>query len=573
MADDFWGLNLNLDDFDRLLKKDDLAEEPVPLEVFVRDRKFLGLEYDLSDIQVELARHITQIYKPETYVKYMGEEKGLEWYKQYNCNEVVAMLGKGSGKDYTSRVSMAYIVYLLHCLRDPIKYYGKGYGVTVDLINLAVNAAQAKNVFFEPLKKLLLRSPWFNEVGFEPRVSELFFFSAPIRCFSGHSESESWEGYEPMLIILDEIAAFKTDVELKSAENAQRAKGSASGIYNMSKVSVISRFPKVGKVVLLSFPRFKGDFITQRYKQAIENPLQGTYAVKHATWEVNPTITREDLEPEFQRNPVEAEARFNCNPPEMEDAYFREPELVRNAFRYFENPVLEDGTYEDWFNGTDGFMRFIHVDLGLKRDKTGLAMVHCSGLKEVQTSIGIEKLPIINVDFVWQWRAKANEEINFASVRDMITRLARKFSVGLISFDQWQSADMLQSLKSWGHNAEWHLVKKTDYDTLQTAIYDGRLRGFWDEQLVENELLKLKLINNNKIDHPATGEKDMADALAGAVFQCVTHIGMDQEVDIEIWNDLTEYSEEDDKINDFILTQRTEKEIPDDLQEWLFNSI
>jgi hypothetical protein len=573
MSDDFWGLNLNFNDFESLLKKEELVEEPVPIPVFVRDKRFLGLERDLSDIQLEIAKKITQIYKPETLCKFMGEEAGLNYFNKYTVNEVVCMLGKGSGKDHTSRISMAYIVYLLHCLRDPIDYFGKAHGVTIDLLNLAVNAQQAKNVFFDPFKKLLLASPYFNEKGFEPRVSEIQFFDRPIRCFSGHSESEGWEGYEVLLVVLDEIAAFKTDIELKNAENVQRAKGSASGIYNMSKVSVISRFPRVGKVVLLSFPRYRGDFITTRFKQ-IEDAggEDGAWAIKAATWEVNPTISREDLEPEFRRNPIEAEARFACNPPEMEDAYFRDPEMVREAFRYSTDPLAEDGSWKEWFNGTDGFSRYIHVDLALKHDQAALCMVHLSGMKDVQTLAGIERLPIINVDYIQVWKAKHGEEIPLADIRNTISILGRKFPLVMVTFDQYASQEMMQTLRAWGFNSEQHTVRKTDYDTLLSAIYDRRLRGYWNEQLVENELLKLKLINNNKIDHPTTGSKDIADALAGSVYMCITNFGIDVEVEVEIWNDSTDF--EDNEIFDKIVpTAPQPKEVPKDIEEWLFEVI
>lgn len=573
MSNEFWGLNLDFEDFDSLLRRDDLVEEPVSIETFVSDRKFLGMERPLSEIQVEISRHITQILKPETLVQLMGEEKGLAYYKQYTVNEVVAMLGKGSGKDHTSRISMAYIVYLLHCLRDPVDYFGKAHGVTIDLLNLAVNAQQAKNVFFDPLKKLLMASPYFNEKGFEPRVSEILFFDRPIRCFSGHSESEGWEGYEVLLVVLDEIAAFKTDNELKAAENTQRAKGSASAIYNMSKVSVISRFPKVGKVVLLSFPRYKGDFITTRYDEVAKTQDETTWAIKRATWEVNPTISREDLEPEFKRNPVEAEARFNCNPPEMTDAYFREPEMVRAAFRYADDPEAEDGTWKPWFSGVDGFPRFIHVDLATKHDSAAICMVHLSGMKEVQTMVGIERLPIINVDYIKSWTAKPNEEIPLADIRNTIALLARKFSVSLITFDQYASQEMIQTLRTWGYNADLHTVRKTDYDTLLSAIYDGRLRGYWNEYLVENELLKLKLINNTKIDHPTTGSKDRADALAGAMYMCMTHFGVDEEISIEIWSDADVDDETEDTIEKIRPVQTPTREIPPDLEAFLFETL
>ena len=527
---DYLGVNLEFEDFDRLLKQDELVEEPVSIEVFVKDKKYLGLP-DLSEIQTEIVRHSTQIFRKPTLIKLMGEEKGTEYYNNYTDNEVICMLGKGSGKDHCSRISIAYASYLLHCLRDPLGYYGKAHGVYIDLLNLAVNAQQAQRVFFEPLKNLLLASPYFNSVGFEPRVSEIFFFSRPVRLFSGHSESEGWEGYEVLAIVLDEIAAFKTDSELKGDT---RAKGSASAIYNMSKLSVMSRFPEVGKVILLSFPRYKGDFIEQRYYGAREKQEPKTWTIKAATWEVNPTIKREQLESEYIRNPVEAAARFECNPPNMEDAYFRDPDLVRKAFMLEDNPMDEEGQFLNWFNGTDNQVRFIHVDLALKRDRAALSLVHCLGFREVKTLNGIENLPIIKVDLVHAWEANINEEINFASIRQMIVDLCRKFEVAKVTFDRWQSIEMIQSLRALGINADFHSVKKTDYDTLMTAIYDGRLRGYWDELLVEEELLKLRLFSNNRIDHPSSGSKDLADAVAGAVFVCIENMAVNTEVNIEI---------------------------------------
>lgn len=527
---DFIGLNLDFNDFDRLLRQDDLIETPVPIQVFVQDKKYLGLP-PLSPIQEEIVKHSTQIFKEKTLISIHGEKEGREYYKKYTDNEVICMLGKGSGKDHCSRISIAYTAYLLHCLRDPLNYFGKAHGVYIDLLNLAVNAQQAQRVFFEPLKNLLLASPYFNEVGFEPRVSEIFFFSRPVRCFSGHSESEGWEGYEVLTVVLDEIAAFKTDAELKGET---RSKGSASAIYNMSKLSVMSRFPEVGKVILLSFPRYKGDFIEQRFYGAREKKEPKTWFIKAATWEVNPTIKREQLESEYIRNPVEAAARFECNPPNMEDAYFRDPDLVRKAFTYGEDPVNEDGTFKNWFNGTDQNVRFIHVDLALKRDRAALALVHAPGLREVKTLNGVEKLPVVNVDLVYSWEAGNNEEINFSSIRQMIIDLCRKFDVAKVTFDRWQSIEMIQSLRSMSINADFHSVKKTDYDTLTSAIYDGRLRGYWNELLVEEELLKLRLFSNNKIDHPSKGSKDLADAIAGSVFNCIENISVSSEIEIEL---------------------------------------
>ncbi len=590
MGEDFFGTNLDFEDFDKLLKNEDLDVEPVPLEIFVTDKHFLGLP-PLSDIQVEIGRHITQIFKPETLMQLYGEEEGARWYEKYTVNEVICQLGKGSGKDHVSRVSLAYISYLLHCLRDPLGYFGKAAGVYVDLVNLAVNAKQAQQVFFDPLKNLLLASPWANDVGFEPRVQEIFWFSRPVRMFSGHSEAEGWEGYEVLIVVLDEISAFKTDVELKGQ---LRNKGSASEIYEMARASITSRFPSVGKVVLLSFPRFKGDFIQQRYKSVIDDLVQQggvildekfgnrggyreaqSWALKAATWEVNPTRHKEEFENEFRRDPIMARARFMCEPPEMVDAYFRDPESVRAAFRFKETPVDEEGRFREWFLGSDTHPRYVHVDLGLKRDRAAVCMVHSPGFKQIKTLGGVENLPIVEMDYIQSWKAEDNSEIPFAAIRSTITELTRRFTVVSVTFDQWNSADMIQSLRALNINADLHTVAKKDYDTLSTAIYDGRLRGYWNEILVEDELLKLKLINNTKVDHPTTGSKDLADSVAGATFMCISNLSSDFEIDIEILDEV-DYDiltgSEDEKLQKHLLghnRQQSEKQIPEDIADWL----
>lgn len=597
MGNEFFGVNLDLMDFETLLKKEELVEEPVPIQTFVRDKHYLGLEFDLSDIQVEIAKHITQIFKPETLIKLEGTKfldgmSGLDYYQNYTVNEVICQLGKGSGKDHTSRVSLAYISYLLHCLRDPLEYFGKARGVYIDLVNLAVNSKQAQQVFFDPLKNLLLNSPWANEVGFEPRVQEIFWFSHPVRMFSGHSEAEGWEGYEVLIVVLDEISAFKIDLETK---NDLRSKGSAKVIYEMARASITSRFPDVGKVVLLSFPRFKGDFIQQRYKSVIDDCMeQGavlldekmgnkgvererkTWALRASTWEVNPTRHEHEFEDEKRRDPIMWAARYKCEPPEMEDAFFRDADAVRRAFRQkTEEPVNEDGQYKDWFVGVDNHPRFIHVDLALgKRDRAALCMVHSPGFKKIKTGLGVESLPIVEMDFLHYWEANPYEEINFAEIRGMIMELCRKFTVASVTFDQWNSIDMIQSLRSMGINADVRHVAKQDYDTLSTTIYDQRFKGYWNEILVEDELLKLKLITATKVDHPTSGSKDLADAVAGATFMCIENMVYDIEIDVEILTDVDydELTTEDvDKMTEKIMGKRKEEEkkIPDDISEWL----
>jgi hypothetical protein len=147
------------DDILDLLGGEDFEERPVMIEEFVTSKDYLGLP-PLSEYQYTAIRAMSQIYKKETLIHLYGEETANKRWKQ-TMNEVILQLGKGSGKDYMSTIAVSYIVYLLLCLKDPATYYGKPPGDSIDIINIAINADQAKRVFFDNFKKRIENSPWF----------------------------------------------------------------------------------------------------------------------------------------------------------------------------------------------------------------------------------------------------------------------------------------------------------------------------------------------------------------------------------------------------------------------------
>ena len=62
------------------------------------------------------------------------------------------------------------------------------------------------------------------------------------------------------MAVLDEISGFASEVNTGNEQGK-----TADNIYKAFRGTVDSRFPDLGKVVLLSFPRYQGDFISQRY--------------------------------------------------------------------------------------------------------------------------------------------------------------------------------------------------------------------------------------------------------------------------------------------------------------------
>ena len=555
-------MSFDFSDLIDILDGEEFEEKPVDLKEFVTSPKYLGLP-PLSDLQYELIEKSSQIYKESTLVKLYGEEEGKRRFKQ-TCNEVIAQLGKGSGKDYSSTISVAYMVYLLLCLKDPATYYGKPPGDSIDILNIAINAQQASNVFFKGFITRIERSPWFQG-KYDQKASEMKFDKA-ITVHSGHSQREAWEGYNVITVILDEISGFA----MENTTGHDQAK-TADAIYDMYRASVMSRFPDFGKVILLSFPRFKNDPIQKFYESVIAEKetivrsktlkmdddlpdgTEGneitvdweedhiisylypkTYALKRPTWEVNPTKKIEDFKVDFYKNSLDALGRFACMPPEMIDAFFKSREKVEKAFSNTGLAVDSFGRLENWFIPDPDKKYFIHVDLAQKHDHCAVALAHVDRWVSVKvTNEYSQPAPIISVDAVRYWTPTADKSVDFTEVKDYILALkTRGFNIAVCTFDRWNSHDMMQQLKSYGINTEILSVAKKHYDDMAMVVLEERLHGPHIPLLID-ELLQLKIMRD-KVDHPRKGSKDLADAVCGSIFNAISRTRPDNNDQINI---------------------------------------
>ena len=589
------------EDFLNALDENPFDETPVNIEEFVTSKDYLFLP-PLSDYQYQMIKASTQIYKKETLIKLYGDEEGLKRWKQ-TCNEVIFQLGKGSGKDYVSTIACAYIVYLLLCLKDPARYYGKPPGDSIDIINIAINAVQANRVFFKGFTTRIQRAPWFQG-RYDAKANSIEFDKA-ITVHSGHSQRESWEGYNVLVVFLDEIAGF----DIESTSGNEQAK-TAGAIYRMYRASVDSRFPDYGKVVLLSFPRYKNDFIQQRYSEVVneketilrhhtfkideelpddveENKftieweedhilsykIPRVYALKRPTWEINPTIKITDFTVAFYTDPVDALSRFACMPPDSIDAFFKSREKVERAFNNLRIALDDENRFQDWFQPEDDKLYFVHVDLAQKHDHCAVALAHVD--KFVSIKVGAqtkEASPVVIVDAVRWWTPSTTESVDFTEVKEYIQSLKhRGFNIKVVTFDRWNSHDMMQQLNAYGMPAENLSVAKKHYDDMALVVMEERLHGPQISLLIE-ELLQLRIIKD-KVDHPRKGSKDLADAVCGAVFNAIsrTPTNLNQEVEIHTY-DYDDEREEQEALarkRNNVIELPNKRTMPDNLQDFI----
>jgi hypothetical protein len=555
-------------DFLEALKNNNFAETPVNAKTFVEGEDYLG-QPPLSQTQYDIIEAMSQIYRKEDLIDLMGAEEGARYYKKYTKNEVILQLGKGSGKDFTSTVACAYIVYKLLCLKEPARYFGKPSGDAIDIINVAINAQQAKNVFFKGFKTKIEKSPWFQG-KYNPKAESIEFDHA-ITVYSGHSERESHEGLNLILAVLDEISGFANEVGTGNDQGK-----TADNIYKAFRASVDSRFPDLGKVALLSFPRYPGDFISQRYdavileKEAIHkthkfiindelpedmvgNSLEiewdedqiisykypGVFALKRPTWEVNPTRKIDDFKIAFMTDLGDAMQRFACVPTYSSDSFFKQVDKVR-ACMTIRNPIDSYKRFDETFKPDPTKKYYVHADLAQKHDKCAVAIAHVDKWVNIQVIKDYQQVaPVVVVDAVVYWEPKVEGPVNLSEVKLWIQNLRRQgFDIGMVSFDRWQSFDIQNELKQVGIRTETVSVAKKHYEDMAMLIYEERLAMPAIELLFE-ELTELKIMKNNRVDHPRKSSKDLADAVCGAIFGAISHTpkDLDQEIEIHTFRD------------------------------------
>jgi len=581
-------------DFFDALKDEQFEEIPIDVKTFVESPDYLG-QPPLSAIQYDIVEAMSQIYKKSDLLNLLGTEAGARHYDKYTKNEIILQLGKGSGKDHTSTVACAYVVYKLLCLKDPARYFGKPSGDAIDIINVAVNAEQAKNVFFKGFKNKIEKSPWFAG-KYEAKVNSITF-NKSITVYSGHSERESHEGLNLFMAVLDEISGFATEVGTGNDQGK-----TADNLYKAFRGTVDSRFPDLGKVVLLSFPRFAGDFISKRYEEVImeketverrhtfiineelpEGPdnqfeivweedhiisykYPRMFALKRPTWEVNPTRKIEDFKIAFLTDMGDAMMRFLCTPTYSSDSFFKQRDKLEKCMT-LRNPIDNHRRLDLTFKPDPDKVYYVHADLAQKHDKCAVAIAHVDKWVNVQVIKDYEQVaPIVVVDAVAWWEPKVEGPVNLSDVKNWIINLRREgFNIGMVTFDRWQSFDIQQELKAVGIRTETVSVAKKHYEDLAMMIYEERIAMPRIPLLLE-EMSELKIMKNNRVDHPRKKSKDLADAVCGAVFGAISHTSRDSNLEIEVhtWSSASRLAQ---KQKDMVELET--REIPNDVRDFL----
>lgn len=520
----------------------DWRETPVSFDEFTEAKEHLGLPplfpRQKAAVKALLGADPERIFE--------APDPAREAARQYQL--AVLLWGKGSGKDYLCSIVVAYLVYVLLCLRNPQAYFGLGPGENLDVVNVAYNADQAKKVFFEKFKQRLFRWRWLRE-NFDVHeagrrkwarnaglpVVEIndgeVIFPRGIRCFSRHSQNESYEGLNVIAWVMDEASAFLS----------QAKKENAGKIYQTLRTSAASRFGMRWLGFIISYPRHADDFTMQKCAEAREHPEAGIYADGPAsTWEVNQMRGRDgmvevrpghyvpvELSNDYVLDFEEALAKYECQPPLAKDALIKDPDKVLAAVQKGRAQLIEWEPTENRRSVVDGggeevervyagvkitklgrlpkgAKLFFHGDPARSSDAFALCfghgvpatiMLHVPA-GEVLTAEQLQanKLDpetlvpwerdvvrtVVDAMIVWRPDPTRNKHVDLLNVGDVLDQILGHYGRGVIgagTFDQYDSAEVVQRLtakKFAVENEQWS-------NPFQHRIYRGARSAFYND--------------------------------------------------------------------------------------------
>lgn len=181
--------------------------------------------------------------------------------------------------------------------------------------------------------------------------------------------------------------------------------------------------------------------------------------------------------------------------------------------------------------------RFIHIDVAFSSntiDRYGIAAGYCTlvdrnifkqfdaNSSEPIADVFSKAEKMFYIDWALGIEPLPQQEIPLSKVRDFIFYLIQKmnYPVASISADTFQSKQTLQEFEQEHYNTESISVDRSrdPYLFLKRVVYNKQIIMPKFPEL-KVELLKLR-DNGKKIDHPLGGSKDIADAVAGCIWNC-----------------------------------------------------
>jgi hypothetical protein len=144
-------------------------------------------------------------------------------------------------------------------------------------------------------------------------------------------------------------------------------------------------------------------------------------------------------------------------------------------------------------------------DLSESRDLTALSIAHRDG----------DKIIFDNITY-WLPDVKKKTKVDLQNVEQVIKSICKDITVDKLLGDAWNSALMVQKMRSEGLNAKINKLDLEDYETFKRLLYAGHIKLPKNERLMK-ELKNLQLVDGRKVDHLKGYHNDLSVTVVMAV--------------------------------------------------------
>ena len=565
--------------YDSLLKED-YEEIPVDIEVFLRDKKYLG-----NGLINDEGKFTVYPYWVDTLKKIFPDPLQPA---QYNTLALTGAIGLG--KSFMAVLVMLYELYRMLCLKNPYTYYGLQPidKITFAMMNITLDAS--KGVAWDKMQQLLQSSEWFMNHGTvsgnvnvewnPPKGIELIAGSLP-RHILGRAV----------------YCAFLDEISFQPNQDVEKQKEKAKELVSAASTRMQSRFMKGDKnptiLIIASSKRTQQSFMETFIHKRKEMESKTTLVVDEPQW-----VIRNDKDSNIKfkiavgNKFLQSEViPLNATPQDLQEYRNRGFNLLDVPIGYYEqfvedidkslqdiagisttsssryisgvrlkevkNPQLKNPFERDIIevgnaeNDTAQYYNFfnmenvpqnmkekplyVHLDMSISGDKTGIAGVWIKGSKPHVEGEPESRDGLFQLAFSVSVKAPKGYQVSFEKNRQFIYWLKEQgFNLKGVSADTFQSYDLLQALQARNIPTEIISVDRlTDrvclpYQFFKNVIYEKRI-GMYDSTLLTEEIIGLERNNNTgKVDHTPLGgginSKDQSDAVCGALWNASKHV-------------------------------------------------
>ena len=482
--------------------------------------------------------------------------------------EVILTGATRIGKTSTAITCVAYMLYRLMCLRDPQKYFGKKEISKFSVLFFNITKELASGVAFREFNDTLKASPWFCSHGTFSNSERNFYYipeGDKITIDFG-SDASHGLGKQVFCAVMDECNFSKAGIK-----DVAKAKAHMQDVYNTISARIKGTFRKggevYGKLFAVSSKRSDSDFMELYVQRQLEAGAGEHMLISDKPqWEVLPpdqfkpetfTIAVGDrfhkgfVVPDNQSDDkalsdLAQQGYVLLHPPvDMRSDFLADFDIAlrdlagisvpgalsfitqetisscigsrRNAFT---SDTLQIGTQDNYSieefyhsefvdNKYKHLPMYIHLDLSLVTDRTGISGVCVSGYKDIELYGGKKvTMPTFTHIFSVGVEAPRGDKISYSKIMRFIVWLRTcGYNIKCITRDQFQSEYLAQLLEEQHFTTDKISLDRTPdgYMALRSVFFEQRI-DLLDCQLLQDELIHLQRdAISGKVDHPVGG--------------------------------------------------------------------